>query len=151
MNNESGGTLPRLAIIGVVVSQFFIAVLGLILFARGLRIEIGQYSTEYIHPGDVWYGFAGLLATVMVCAISATGLLMRRVWAKWLTLILATVPLCAVLAEKAIYTRPPVGFDFTPAFLDFGIWTLVPISLWWRLVFTRKGVKAQFGSSPLAR
>jgi hypothetical protein len=53
------------------------------------------------------------------------------------TLALATVPLAAVAVEKAIYQRHP-GFDFTPGFLKFAIWTLVPISLWWWLVFTRK-------------
>jgi hypothetical protein len=74
--------------------------------------------------------------------------LMRRMWATWLTLILATVPLCVVVMEKAIYKRHP-GFDFTEVFLRYAIWALVPISLWWWLVFTRKRVKARFGGSSL--
>jgi lysylphosphatidylglycerol synthetase-like protein (DUF2156 family) len=148
MNNGSNAKLPMLAVIAVVVFQFLVAALGLILFARGLRIEMAEYSAEYTHPPDAWYAFGGLLTTIVVCAVSATGLLMRQRWARWLTLILATVPLCAVVVEKAIYKRHP-GFDFTPALLGYAIWALVPISLWWWLVFTRKRVKAQFGSSPL--
>jgi hypothetical protein len=146
MNNESTAKLPTLAVIVVVVFQFLIAALGLILFGRGVRIEIAEYSAEYTRPADVWYALGGLLAIIVVCAVSATGLLMRRAWARWLTLILATVPLCVVVLEKAIYKRHP-GFDFTPVFLEYGLWALVPISLWWWLVFTRKRVKAQFGSS----
>jgi hypothetical protein len=146
MNDEASAKLPRLAVIAVVVFQFLIAVLGLILLARGVRIETAQYSVEYFYPPDLWYAFGGLLATIIVCAVSATGLLMRRMWARWLTLVLATVPLSTVVVEKAIYKRHP-GFDFTPAFLEYAIWALVPISLWWWLVFTRKRVKTQFGNS----
>ena len=145
MSNESSAKLPTLAVISVAVFQFLVAALGLILFARGVRIETAEYSTEYTHPPDLWYFFGGLLATILVCAVSATGLLMRRMWARWLTLFLATVPLCVAAVEKAIYQRH-IGFDFTPAFLEDAIWALVPISLWWWLVFTRRGVKAQFGS-----
>ena len=115
----------------------------LILFVRGVRVEMVEYSAEYIHPPDVWYDFGGLLAIIIVCTVSATGLLRRRMWARWLTLILATVPLCAVVVEKAIYKRHP-GFDFTPMFLTSSIWALVPIGLWWWLVLTRKRVMAQF-------
>jgi hypothetical protein len=148
MNNESSAKLPTLAVIAVAVFQFLVAALVLILFARGVRIEIAEYSAESAHPPDVWYVLGGLLATILVCAVSATGLLMRRMWARWLTLILATVPLCVVVVEKAIYKRHP-GFDFASVFLEYAIWALVPISLWWWLVFTRKRVKAQFGSSQL--
>jgi hypothetical protein len=148
MNNGSSAKLPTLAVIVVVVFQILVAALGLILFARGVRIEIAEYSAESTHPPDVWFAFGGLLATIVVCAVSATGLLMRRVWARWLTLFLATVPLCAVLAEKAIYKRHR-GFDFTQGLLGYAIWALVPVSLWWWLVFTRERVKAQFGSSHL--
>ena len=146
MNNEPSAKLPTMAVTAVVVFQFLVAALGLILFARGVRIEIAEYSAEYTHPADVWYAFGGLLATIVACAVSATGLLMRRMWARLLTLILATIPLCAVVVEKAIHKRHR-GFDFTPGFLAYAIWALVPISLWWWLVFTRKRVKGQFGSS----
>ncbi|MGB2590239.1 MAG: hypothetical protein WBG02_16120 [Candidatus Acidiferrum sp.] len=145
MTDKSGAKLPTFSIIAVAVFQFLIAALGLILFARGLQFEIAEYSTEYTHPPNAWYALGGLLTTVVVCAVTATGLAMRRKWAMWLTLILATVPLCAVLVEEAIYKRH-AGFDFTPVFLEYAIWTVVPISLWWWLVFTRKRVKAQFGS-----
>ena len=121
MNNESSAKLPSLAVIAVAVFQFLVAVLGLILFARGVRIEISEYSAEYIHPPDAWYALGGLLTTIVVCAVSATGLLMRRMWARWLTLILATVPLCAVVLEKAIYKRH-LGFDFTPLGMRSGRW-----------------------------
>ncbi len=148
MNNESSAKLPTLPVIAVTVFQFLVAALGLFLFVRGVRIEIAEYSAEYTHPPDAWYVLGGLLASAVVCAVSATGLLMRRMWARWLTLILGTVPLCAVAVEKAIYKRHP-GFDFTPVFLEYALWALVPISLWWWLVFTRKRVKAQFGNSHL--
>ena len=143
MNNESSTKLPTLAVIAVAAFQFLIAALALILFVRGVRVEMAEYSAEYIHPPDVWYDFGGLLAIIIVCTVSATGLLRRRMWAWWLTLILATVPLCAVVVEKAIYKRHP-GFDFTPMFLTSSIWALVPIGLWWWLVLTRKRVMAQF-------
>jgi len=147
MNNESSAKLSTLAVIAVAVFQFLVAALGLILFARGVRTEIVEYSAEYTHPPDIWYVLGGLLATVIVCSISAAGLLMRRMWARWLTLILATVPLCVVVVEKAIYKRYG-EWDFTLELLGDAIWALVPISLWWWFVFTRKRVKARFGSSP---
>jgi lysylphosphatidylglycerol synthetase-like protein (DUF2156 family) len=147
MDKESRAKLPTWEAMAVAGFQFLVSALGLILLARGVRIEFVQYSTEYTHPPEVWYALGGLLATIVVCAVSAIGLMRRRIWAKWLTLILATVPLCAVVVEKAIYRRHP-GFDFTPALLGYAIWALVPISLWWWLVFTRKRVKAQFGGSP---
>jgi len=144
MNNESSAKVATLAIAAVAVFQFLVAALGVVLFARGVRIEIAEYSAEHALPPDAWYALGGMLTTVVVCAVSATGLLTRRMWARWLTLILATVPLCAVVLEKAIYKRHS-GFDFTPDVLEYAIWTLVPISLWWWLVLTRKRVKAQFG------
>jgi hypothetical protein len=148
MSNKPSAKLPTMAVIAVAVFQFLVAALGLILFARGVRIEIAGYSAEYIHPPDVWYALGGLLAIIVVCSVSATGLLMCRMWARSLTLILATVPLCAVVLGVAIYKRRP-GFDFTPVFLDHAVWALVPISMWWWLVFTRKQVKARFGGSSL--
>jgi uncharacterized membrane protein len=147
MNKEFNPKLPTLAVMAVVLFQFLIAALSLILFVRGVRVEIVEYSTEYIHPTDAWYAFGGLLTTIVACVVSATGLLMRRGWARLLTLILATVPLCAVAVVKAIYKRH-TGFDFTPGLLADAIWALVPVSLWWWLVFTRKSVKVQFGGSP---
>ncbi len=81
MNNESSAKLTTLAVIAVVVFQFLIAALRLILFARGVRIEIAEHSVEYTHPPDLWYAFGGLLATIVVCAVTAAGLLMRRIWA----------------------------------------------------------------------
>jgi hypothetical protein len=143
MKSESSAKLPTLAVRAVVVFQFMIAALGMILFARGVKIEAVEHSAESAHSMEAWYALGGLLAVIAVCAISATGLLMRRMWARWLTLILATVPLCAVAAEKAIYKRH-AGFDFTPVLLEYAIWMLVPISLWWWLVLTREPVKAQF-------
>ena len=148
MSNKPSAKLSTMAVIAVAVFQFVVAALGLILFARGVRIEIAEYSAEYAHPPDVWYALGGLLAAIVVCSVSATGLLMRRMWARSLTLILATVPLCAVVVGVAIYKHRP-GFDFAPVFLDYAVWALVPISMWWWLVFTRKQVKARFGASSL--
>jgi uncharacterized membrane protein (DUF2068 family) len=135
-----------LAVIAVAVFQFLIAALALLLFARGVRIAIAEYSTEYTHPPSRWFAFGVLLATIVICAVSGTGLVLRRLWARWLTLVLATVPLCAVVPELAIHRRQS-GFDFAPMLLEFASWLLVPISLWWWLVFTRKHVKAQFASA----
>src|ERR1700720_637508 len=112
MNKEFNPNLPTSAIMAVVLFQFLIAALSLILFVRGVRVEIVEYSTEYIHPTDAWYAFGGLLTAIFLCVASATGLLLRRRWARWLTLVLATVPLCAVVVEKATYKRHS-GFDFT--------------------------------------
>ena len=88
MNNESSAKLPTLPVIAVTVFQFLVAALGLFIFVRGVRIEIAEYSAEYTHPPDPWYVLGGFLAAAVVCAVSATGLLMRRMWARWLTLIL---------------------------------------------------------------
>ncbi|MFZ3334068.1 MAG: hypothetical protein WA197_25790 [Candidatus Acidiferrales bacterium] len=146
MNDESSARRPTLSVISVAVFQFLISALALLLFARGMWIAIAEYSIESTHPPGRWYAFGVLLATIVVYAVSGTGLLLRRPWARWLTLVLATVPLCAVVVEKAIHKRQS-GFDFAPMFLEFAIWLLVPISLWWWLVFTRERVKAQFASA----
>jgi hypothetical protein len=47
-------------------------------------------------------------------------------------------------SSGVLYRRHP-GFDFTQTILDYGLWALIPISLRWWLVCTRKCVKAQFG------
>jgi hypothetical protein len=79
MKNPSSAKLSMWAVIAVVVFQFLIAALGLILFARSVRIEMAEYSTEVTHSPDLRYVLGGLLATIVVCAISAIGLLMPNV------------------------------------------------------------------------
>ena len=49
--NGSSAKLPTLAVIVVVVFQILVAALGLILFARGVRIEIAEYSADHAPAG----------------------------------------------------------------------------------------------------
>jgi hypothetical protein len=59
MKNESSAKLPSLAVIVVVGFSNSRCVLGLILFARSVRIQIAEYAAEYVHPPDRWYALGG--------------------------------------------------------------------------------------------
>jgi len=73
----------------------------------------------------------------------ATGLLRLKEWARRTCLFLATVPVlgCAIL----VIIDPPRenSFDIPPYIIGLLV-ILIPISLWWWILFAREGVRVQF-------
>ena len=96
----------------------------------------------------ICFGLLGIVGSI--------GLLRLREWARRITLLLSIVPLagCALL----ILLRPPSVFPPDPgqgAIFAIGgglyfrafellLVILIPISLWWWILFTRESVRSQF-------
>ena len=84
------------------------------------------------------------LCISLVGVITAIGLLRLQNWARRTCLILATLPVsgCAVLA---IIDPPRANsLDISPYVIRLLIMILIPVNLWWWILFTRPSVKAQF-------
>lgn len=105
-------------------------------------VRRAYFSGPYhYNPGlGRWLGV--LLGIFLVGIVTAVGLVLLKAWARGLTLFLATAPLCFVAREAAVYR--PNGWDYTPVMLDGLLIILIPVSIWWWIVFTRKSVRAQF-------
>lgn len=129
------------SIVAVAAFQVAASMMSLFLFQRGLRNE--YFSDKYsVDPGtSLFLGI--LLGIFLVGIVTAVGLVRLKTWARMFTLFLATAPVCATAVGAALYKRQP-GLDFTPAILDGLLILLLPVSMWWWILFTRKSVRAQF-------
>jgi len=133
---------PGASIIAVAAFQIVVGILALIPFERGLRVS--YFSDQYSVPASDKVVLAILFATAVFGILTGIGLLKLCNWARWLTLFLATVPVCAAAIGAITYKRQP-GFDFiTPLILDALLVVLVPVSIWWWILFTRANVRGQF-------
>jgi hypothetical protein len=61
----------------------------------------------------------------------------------WHHASIATIPLCA-FAIAAALRKPHPPWDFTALLLELALWVLIPVSIWWWILFTRKCIRAQF-------
>ncbi|HEY4762032.1 MAG TPA: hypothetical protein VIH75_00060 [Candidatus Sulfotelmatobacter sp.] len=61
-----------------------------------------------------------------------------------MSLCIATVPLCVVVTIAATLRKPHPPWDFTALLVELALWVLIPVSIWWWIVFTRKRIRAQF-------
>lgn len=132
---------PTASIIAAAVFQIVVSILALILFKRGLMAT--YFSGEYMHAPEAVPILAGLFSVALVDVILGIGLLRLRSWARRASLVVASLALCASAVAAMLYQRK-VGFDFTPLVLDCLVAMLIPVNIWWWILFTRKGVRAQF-------
>jgi hypothetical protein len=49
-----------------------------------------------------------------------------------------------LFAIEATLRKPHPPGDFTALFLELALWVLIPVSMWWWILFTRKRIRAQF-------
>ena len=132
---------PSASIIAVAAFQLLVGILTLILFKRGILLDYfsGQAS---VPPNDLLL-LGELLGTAILEIVTAIGLLRLKNWARLLSLAMAALSLCACVLAVALYKRLP-GIDFTPELLKMGLWVVIPVSIWWWILFTRGRVRAQF-------
>jgi hypothetical protein len=136
-----GRPRPTISIIAVAVFQIAAGVLTLVMFKRAVRIF--YFSDQSSVPANLPFMLCTLLGTALLEIITAIGLLRLKSWARQVSLCIATVPLCA-LAIAARLRKPHPPWDFAPPLLELALWVLIPVNIWWWIVFTRKRIRAQF-------
>src|SRR5579864_8184455 len=158
---KSGPRAPA-SIAAVAIVQFMGSVVLLIpagLASLGEFLLYRRYPQMYraLHPAV--YVFYMVLPTgfALMGIITSIGLRFLQEWARKCTLFLAIVP--ATLYTPLLILRPPsvlpagtgrdgtlltIGGDFYFYAVSGVVCLLVPVSIWWLVLFTRRGVKAQF-------
>jgi hypothetical protein len=141
-DRNSGRPRPTTSIIAVAVFQIVGSVLTLVLFRRGVRIF--YFSDQSSVPANALFVLCSLLGTALLEIVTAIGLLRLKNWARQMSLCIATVPLCVVVTIAATLRKPHPPWDFTALLVELALWVLIPVSIWWWIVFTRKRIRAQF-------
>jgi len=134
---------PTPSVIAVAAFQFFgslpiLCLSGIALWGAARIGELRNSPMVSIVYGSAFlFSLAGIVASV--------GLLRLREWARTTTLCLATFPLfwCAlflILDESKI----PRSYDIVRQIVEILFGLLVPLSIWWWVLFTRNSVRSQF-------
>jgi len=101
------------------------------------------FSDQSSVPANAPFGLCTLLVAALLEIITAIGLLRLKNWARQMSLCIVTVPLCA-FAIAATLRKPNPPWDWTALALELALWVLVPVNIWWWILFTRKSIRAQF-------
>lgn len=156
-NEEIGRSTLSASIVAVAAVQF----LGSLpfLYVCGIALWGTVWVThDFAKPAAliVVFGFPVLFSLLAVA--TSIGLMFLQEWARKTTIFLAIAPAlgCALL----LILRPPsilpsagpneqqalmtVGSGLVPAIFLYLLVILIPISIWWLVLFTRPSVKAQF-------
>jgi hypothetical protein len=86
----------------------------------------------------------------LTAVVTSIGLLGRREWARRATLYLATLPVsaCALFLilyhPQNVYGAPFAVRDITHPVGKILLAILIPVSIWWWVLFTRNPVRSQF-------
>ena len=151
---------PSGSVIAVAAVQFLgsLAVLvpsGLFLTGEIRLRRLYPRNYQFLHPAVYVVLIAVPICFGLFGVATSIGLLRLRKWARRATLFLATVPVvgCALL----VILHPPTVFPPEPgqgAMLVMGdiyllaykflLAVLIPISIWWLILFTRPSVRSQF-------
>jgi uncharacterized membrane protein len=140
---NSGRPRPTISIIAVAVFQVVASVLTLVWFERVVREFYFSDRSSFSVPADAPFGLCTMLSAALLEIIAAIGLLRLKNWARQMSLCIATVPLC-VFAITAMLRKPNPPWDWTALLLELAFWVLIPVNVWWWIVFTRKRIRAQF-------
>jgi hypothetical protein len=133
-----------------------------VLFPSGLflaeEIELHRLyprTYHFLHPSVYVTLIAIPISLGLFGVVSSIGLLQLREWARKATLFLSVVPVvgCAVL----VILHPPTVFPPEPAqgailvmgdiyllAYKFLLAILIPVSTWWLVLFTQRGVRSRF-------
>jgi hypothetical protein len=131
-----------MSIIAVAVFQISASVLALVMFKRAVLIF--YFSDQSSVAANAPFVLSTLLGTALLEIVTAIGLLRLKNWARQMSLCIATVPLCAFTIAAALHKPHPPSWDFTPLLLELALWVLIPVNIWWWILFTRKSIRAQF-------
>lgn len=159
VTHEESGDRPSASVMAVAVVQFAGSIVllipsGLFLFEE-LQIRHRYPSTYRLLPPAVYVFYIILpIGFALLGIVSAIGLGRLREWGRKTTLFLATAPATVYLV--ALMLRPPSIFPsgIGGIYLDAvaaALSLVIPICVWWLVLLTRPGVKAQFRSADAAR
>jgi hypothetical protein len=140
-NPASRGPRPSFSIVAIAAFQMLAGLLALTIFA--FAVWSLYLSRRVSVPTDAPQVLGALLVIAFLIIVTAIGLWRLRVWARRMSLGLGIVSAGACAVAAIVHQRTP-GFDFTPDTLKFALWVLIPVNLWWWIVFTRQRVVAQF-------
>jgi hypothetical protein len=91
------------------------------------------------------------LCLSLLGVVTGRGLLRMRNWARRATLYMATVPVCGCILFLRLYKPKPIAEgaifvvgDLLPAIACALLVVLLPVSVWWWILFTRKTVRSRF-------
>jgi hypothetical protein len=161
--NHHGSTNPRppgpsAPIIVVALVQFlgslpFLYLCGIVLWLTiWVNHELANSPTVLI----VVFGLPFLFSLTAV--VTSIGLLRLREWARRATLYLATLPVsaCALFLilyhpPRDVYGAPFAVRDITHPVGKILLAILIPVSIWWWVLFTGPSVKAQFQCGKVRR
>src|ERR1700684_504247 len=140
-NPASRGPRPSFSIVAVAAFHMLAGLAALSIFA--LAVWSLYLSRRVSVPTDAPQVLGALLVIAFLVIVTAIGLWRLQVWARRMSLGLGLVS-AGACAVAAIVHQRTTGFDFTPDALKFALWVLIPVNLWWWIVFTRQRVVAQF-------
>ena len=140
-NPASRSPRPSFSIVAIAAFQMLAGLLALTIFA--FAVWSLYLSRRVSVPADAPQVLGALLVIAFLIIVTAIGLWRLRVWARRMSLGLGLVSVGACAVAAIVHQRTP-GFDFTPDTLKFALWVLIPVNLWWWIVFTRQRVVAQF-------
>lgn len=91
------------------------------------------------------------LCLSLLGVVTGRGLLRMRNWARRTTLYMATVPVCGCALFLRLYHPKNVAKgaifvigDLTPVIVGALLVVLLPVSVWWWILLTRKTVRSRF-------
>ena len=151
---------PSASIVTVAVVQFLGSGAVLLGWGRvlwGLILFYRMYPRNHqVLASEIWIFFIALpIGFALLGVVTSIGLLFLREWARQLTILLSTVPvsvyaLLFVLRPPSLFPPSPgpggifaLGDIYLPI-VGYLLVLLIPVSIWWLILFTRASVKAQF-------
>lgn len=152
---------PPASVVAVAAVQFlgslpFLFVSGGTLWAvvRGYRLY--PHSHQVLTPAFWVVYIAVPICLSLLALVSSIGLLRQREWARRITLFLSVIPVSGCLL--LVILRPPsvfppdsgqgallaVGGGIYLLMFVYLLVVLVPVSVWWLVLFSRESVRSQF-------
>jgi hypothetical protein len=150
---------PSGSILAVAAIQFLGSVVLLVPASLFLFEDVQlyyRYPSSYrpLHPAVYVVYVALPIGFSLLGIITSVGLCLLREWARKLTLCLAVAP--ATVYTVLVILRPPSVFtggigDIYLYAVEGALFLLIPVSLWWVILFTRARVQKQFQSRMAAK
>ena len=146
---ELDGHGPPPSIVAVAVVQF----LGSLpfLYVCGTTLWGGVWVTDELANSPMLIVVLGLpILFSLIAVVTSIGLLRLREWARRATLYLGTLPVsgCALFLilyhPRDAYGAPFAVRDISHLVGKILLAILIPVSIWWWVLFTRNTVRSQF-------
>lgn len=147
------GGIVLVAIVQFVVSALIWVPSGLLLLDDAiLRHQYPhQVTAASLQTPEFYEWVVGVpLCLAFIGVLTGTGLLRVQNWARRVTLCMATIPVIACVVFLCVHHPKGVGDalfvvgDFSPAIAWALLIVLLPVSIWWWVLFMRANVRSRF-------